>query len=126
MKFLHLLLIASTSFMLKPSSLQEMVEKYQIKEIHYCTYYNKLDCIQSIINQDIDSINSQDKFGNTALHYAAYYNRRSVVKLLIDNNVDVDIKNKAGETPLYFAALKSNKSIIILLCENNADMDKKK
>lgn len=124
MKILHILLITVISFTLKPSY-EEMVEKYQIKEIHYCAYHNKIDCIQSIIKQDKRNINCPDKFGNTALHYAAHYNRKSVVKLLIDNNVDVDVTNNAGETPLLLAARQGNKAVIMMLCENHADIDRK-
>ena len=71
------------------------------------------------------SINSRNKFGETALMKASYHGHFKIVKYLIENGADVNAKSKIGTTALMEGVLNNNINITKYLIENGADVNAK-
>lgn len=71
-------------------------------------------------NLNIDFVNHQNNFGNSALYIACHnacHNSNhkenlEIIKLLLDNGANTNIKNNQGDTPLTLICQYSNNSII--------------
>lgn len=53
---------------------------------------------ESLIQDNINSLNQQDDFGRTALHYAALNNSKITIALLVKYKTDRTLKDHAGMT----------------------------
>ncbi|MFA5960466.1 MAG: ankyrin repeat domain-containing protein [Tatlockia sp.] len=74
--------------------------------------------------EDKQSINAQDKEGNTRMHHASLKGDVALVKKLLNNGANVSITNKSGETPLELAIQHSenHQQIVALLLKHSPDI----
>jgi len=64
--------------------------------------HNRYEPLESMLQQDSDSINSVDRNGNTMLHIACQNNHRRIAKLLIRSGIELDAQNHKGNTALHY------------------------
>lgn len=84
-----------------------------------------VECVEYLIDEDVDKIKTVDKNGDTPLHYAAKYCQFDVAKTLIKNGADATAKNTKGYTPLHIASSTTKTEIVELLLNSGADPNAK-
>jgi ankyrin repeat protein len=88
----------------------------------------KLALIRNILStasleEKIELLHHQNKFGDTPLHNAALYKNVNAVILFIKNGAQVNQQNLYGDTPLHHTAFYGNIQIAHLLVENGANVN---
>ena len=76
--------------------------------LHYCKHLSDTTNCPIILEKNPNSINAQNRDGQTPLHDAILCNNISFAKYLLDNSADINLKNKDGNTPLHLAARDDN------------------
>jgi len=66
------------------------------------------------------TLNTPDKYGNTALMYAVINNKYDICKLLIEKGANVNLKDNNKKTALYYALVDKKYDLAKILIENNA------
>ena len=84
-----------------------------------------VECVEYLIDEDIEKIKSVDKNGDSPLHYAAKYSQFDVAKILIKNGADTSAKDIKGYTPLHIASSTTKTEIVELLLNSGADPNAK-
>lgn len=73
---------------------------------------------------DSETINKQDKNGDTALHHASKAGHEKSINALAAKGADVNKVNKDGQTPSHLAASNGHTESLNALAEKGADFDK--
>lgn len=66
-------------------------------------YFNKLDCVEALLQHPNIQINKMTKFRGTGLHLACVQGNSEIVKLLLDNHAYMNIEDHAKKTPIEYA-----------------------
>lgn len=82
--------------------------------------FGDFDIVKSMVEENAEIINSQDKYGYTALHNVMSEEEFEIVEYLIKNGADVNIQNEDGVTPLHLAAYTENANILL---DNGAEIN---
>lgn len=81
-----------------------------------------LEEVKSILTQNKDAINNQDKDKDTPLHYAAQLGNEEITELLISKGASLNTQNFQGYTPLHWAASKGHLMVVEILILHGADV----
>lgn len=79
--------------------------------LHYCKYLEDKNIFQSVLQSNPDSLNAQNRDGQTPLHDAVLCDNLSFAQFLIQQGADLTIVNKEGNTVLHLAAREDNHRI---------------
>jgi len=82
-----------------------------------CEYNNESD-VKALVNRSNESINQEDKNGNTPLIIAIKNDNDKIIKYLIKNGAEIRKHNNAGETPFTILCNNRKESIIKFIYEN--------
>ena len=62
---------------------------------------NNKDKLISVLQNQTNNINIQDKDGDTPLHIAIFLCNYQIIKILLDNGANINIKDKWGQTAIH-------------------------
>src|SRR5437764_12406280 len=71
--------------------------------------------VLSCLLADVECVNEQDAFGNTALMFAAGDGHLEAVQLLVSHGAQVNLSNRVGATALSRAVAKRHERVARLL-----------
>ncbi|KAL7714683.1 Inversin-A [Entamoeba marina] len=74
-----------------------------ITPLHVSVFFNKVEFIESLIEDYQINVNYQDNFGNTALMIAAVTGNVEAARELLSNNASKTLVNKYGQTAILVA-----------------------
>lgn len=94
-------------------------------EIHDAASQGEITKVETILAENPELVNTQDKRSYTPLHIAAYLGHKDVVELLIANGGNVSIEDKDGRSPLHCAVCHEHKPATEVLIDNKADVNAK-
>ena len=82
------------------------------------------DCTTAkLLVKSIESVDYQDKDGNSLLIYSIFLKCEDVIKALLDKGAKLDTKNADGFTALFIASQEGNTEVIKQLIDKGAKLD---
>ena len=111
---------ASSEF--DPDELEEARE--DLTPLQFAVEYGSYEDVERALQENPDSINETEEYGNTALHMAVHQGKVKAVKLLLKSGADVNASGDLGRTPLHYAISDQEFEIAQLLLSVGADADK--
>ncbi|QQR49186.1 ankyrin repeat domain-containing protein [bacterium] len=90
---------------------------------HEITKHGDYQSLQTLINNDLENINTPDEDGLTPLHYAAYFSHLECIDILLQHGAKVNALNRYECTPLHLAAGKKSIDCLKLLVEHGATIN---
>lgn len=79
--------------------------------LHYAVEGKAIDCINVLIENDID-INHKDIIGQSPIFDAAIKGNLGILKILIRNRCDVNLQDNYGNIALFYAVKTNNKPVV--------------
>lgn len=98
--------------------------KFDWTPLHYAAAYGQQEIALLILSKSKNSLNTQDKRGDTPLHVAINFARShqdKVVQILLNAGADTNIRNKKGRTALHEASQRMDRILIRRLLETGAN-----
>ncbi len=92
---------------------------------HEITSKGDFQSLQTLINNDIENINTEDEDGLTPLHYAAFFGHLECINILLQHGANVNSLNKYECTPLHLTVGRKSVACIELLIEHGATLNHK-
>ncbi|WP_278466011.1 ankyrin repeat domain-containing protein [Gimesia maris] len=108
---------ASSEF--DPDELEEARET--LTPLQFAVEYGTYEDVVRALQENPDSINETEEYGNTALHMAVHQGKVKVVELLLKSGADINARGDYDETPLQVALKDESDEIVRLLLKNGAD-----
>lgn len=78
--------------------------------------------VEKLIEGEAISVNSMNRYGNTALHFAAKNGNIATIEALIAQGANVNALNNDGSTALHWAAYRGQTTVIEVLVANGANL----
>jgi ankyrin repeat protein len=89
--------------------------------LHLAALYNRVDCINILLEAGANPRATDNKDGQTVLHFAARYDCSLCVEPLINNGADIEAMDNYLATPMALASLNKNCATIVKLQRLNAN-----
>ncbi|CAF4074344.1 unnamed protein product [Adineta steineri] len=99
-----------------------IVDSLSNTALHYCKYLDQLSIYEKVLQSNPQSLNAQNRDGQTPLHDAILCNNDQFATYLIQHKADLSLINKEGNTPLHLIAINDNVKMCRLLMKRDIDV----